>query len=214
MTDNAKFKGLRWVSSISGVPTPKMIRGRVASGYTGTINGGSGNIDINIGDPVKLLSTGYFAHAAGNEAAGNNGDAIWGVCGGVMPYYDGTVMQVSSRLPANTVYSTNFERQSFIQIIPVMGNRFEADCDDATTATTEAAYLAFIGENVDHRLTTASEPKTNVMLDISTHATTTAQWRIVDISQNRANVDFSGAFVKLIVECNEAQVVPYTATGV
>lgn len=214
MVDNAKYKNFRWVSSISGVPTPKMIRGRVASGYTGAINGGSGSIDLNIGEPVKLLSTGFFAHAAGNEASGNNADSIWGIIGGIMPYFDGTIMQVNNRLPFNTVYGTVLERQSFIDIIPVLGNRFEIDCDDNVTATTEAAYVAFIGENADHRLTTGSEPKTNCMLDISTHGTATAGWRIVDISQNKKNVDFSGQFVTLVVECNEAQVVPYTPTGV
>ena len=84
--------------------------------------------------------------------------------------------------------------------------------NDATTATTEAAYQAFIGENCSHIHTALSgglalTPK----LNISTHATTaTLDWRIVGIP-NRSVQDFTGANVELEVICNRPQ--SFTGAG-
>lgn len=213
MTDNNKgYGGFKWVRSHFGYSPPSTVACRVASAYSGAINGGS-TIDINIGDPVRWVSTGTVAHAAGNEAAGNNGQDIYGVVVGVMPYYDGTRMVPGFRLPAATTYGSVLERQSFVLVYPVAGQIFEIDVDDIVTATTEAGYIDLIGNNADHRLTTGSEPKTNCLLDISTAGTATAQWRIVDIAKTRANQDFSGAYVKLWVTCNETQIAPFVTTG-
>jgi hypothetical protein len=215
MADNLKFPGFRWSQSANGgkaMPAP--MRYPVATAYQGTINGGS-NIDINIGDPVKLLSTGYVAHSGGSESSGGNADNVFGIVVGIAPYWNGSVMTPSNVLPGGQgSYGTNFDRQSFVYVIPASAGTFEIDCDDSSTATTYAAYLALVGENTDHVLTTGSEPKTNCMLDISLHGTSTAQWRIVQISTTAANQDFSGKFVKLWVQANEGQQSIYTATGV
>ena len=84
--------------------------------------------------------------------------------------------------------------------------------NDATTATTEAAYQALVGENCSHIHTAASgglalTPK----LNISTHATTaTLDWRIIGIP-DRTSQDFSGANVDLEVVCNRPQM--FTGAG-
>ena len=214
MTDNLRsYPGFHWQRSLTGHTPPSPIVCRVASGYSGSINGGS-TIDINLGDPVRFVSTGTVAHAAGNEAAANAAEDIFGIVCNILPYWDGTKRTPGFRLPAGTTYGSVLERQSLVEVIPVAGQIFEIGVDDITTATTEAGYIAFIGENCDHRLTTGSEPKTNCLLDISTHGTATAQWRIVDISPNVANQDFSGANVRLWVTCNEAQNSAFSATGV
>lgn len=213
MTDNMRgFSGFRWVKSLFGDSPPSAQAVRVASGYTGAINGGT-TIDLNIGDPVRYVSTGTIAHAAGNEGA-SGGEDISGIVVGFLPYWDGYKRVPGWRLPANTVYGSILERQSYALIYPAVGHIWEVDVDDATTATTESGYVAFIGENCDHRLTAGSEPKTNCLLDISTHGTATAQWRIVNISQSVANQDFSGAYVKLYVTVNETQTAPFVTTGV
>lgn len=214
MTDNMRSMGggFKWVRSLFGHTPPSPVTCRVASGYSGSINGGS-TIDINLGDPVRFVSTGTVAHAAGNEG-GSGGEDIFGIVCNILPYWDGTRRVPGFRLPAGTAYGSVLERQSFVEVIPVAGQLFEIEADDVVTATTEAGYYAFIGENADHRLTTGSEPKTNCMLDISTHGTATAQWRIVNISQTVANQDFSGAYVKLYVTCNETQIAPFVTTGV
>lgn len=215
MADNSKgLPGFKWsVGANGGRSQPSPRRVPVASGYTGAINGGT-TIDINIGDPVRRLSTGMFAHAAGFEAAANAAETVWGICVAIAPYFDGTVITPGNKLPANTVYSTNLERQSFIYVIPAEAGLWEIDCDDKTTATTFAAYQALVGENCDHTFTIGSEPRTNCLLDISTHGTATAQWRIEDISLSMKNQDYSGSFVELIVAINEGQQSEFTATGI
>jgi len=215
MTDNMRaYAGFKWVRSLVGSTPPSSIPLRVASGYAGSINGGSGSIDINIGDPVRLLSTGYAVHAAGNEAAANAAEDIYGIVVAVLPYWDGQVKTFGNRLPYGTAYGSVLERQSYVLVYPAAGHIWEIEVDDATTATTEAGYTALIGENCDHRLTTGSEPKTNCLLDISTHVATTAQWRIHNISQSVANQDFSGAYVRLYVTCNETQLAPFVTAGI
>lgn len=214
MTDNLRgYPGFKWVRSLLGTNPPSAIPCRVASGYAGTINGG-GAIDLNLGDPVKLVATGTVAHAAGNEAAGGNGDPIYGIIVGFLPYWDGQKKVFNYRLPNNTVYGTNLERMSYVLVYPAAGNVWEIDVDDSVTATTEAAYIDLIGTNADHRFTTGSEPKTNCLLDISTASPATAQWRIHNVSGSAANQDYSGAYVKLEVTCNETQLAPFVTAGV
>ncbi len=99
-------------------------------------------------------------------------------------------------------------------VYPAAKQVFEIDVDDVVTATTEAGYMAFVGENCDHRLTAGSEPKSNCLLDISTHVTTTAQWRIVGVSPIVSNADFSGAYVRMLVTVNETQEAPYVTAGI
>lgn len=211
--NNGHIAGFRAVPR-NGANLPQPVRGLVASGYQGAINGGT-SIDINAGDPVRRLSTGYFEIADGSEGAGG-GETIWGVCIGFEPFYDSALgnMRLGDKLPGGAVYGTNFTRQSKILVQRVTDCDWEIDCDDATTATTEALYLALIGENCDHIFLTGSEPKSNCMLDISGHATTAAQWQILGISPSLANQDFSGLYVKLLVTINEGQIAPFSTTGV
>lgn len=215
MADNDKgFPGFKWSNAANGgKPCPSPRRVPVASGYTGAITGGT-TIDINVGDPVRRLSTGMFAHAGGFEMAGNNGETIWGIVVGIAPFFDGSVIKPGQKLPANTVYGTNLERQSYIYVVPAESGLWAIDVDDKVTATTFAAYQALVGENCDHTFVTGSEPRTNCLLDIATHVTTTAQWRIEDISLAAKNKDFSGSFVELIVSCVEGQQPEFTATGI
>ena len=215
MPDNMRaYPGFKWIRSLTSATPPSAIPVRVASGYTGAINGGS-TIDINIGDPVRLIADGTVVHAAGNEGA-SGGEAIYGIVVNILPYWDGQRKVFGNRLPANTVYGSLLERQSMVEIYPAFGHVWEIDVDDTVTATTESGYVALIGSNCDHRFTTGSEPKTNCLLDISTTGTATAQWRVVNISGNMANQDFAGAGVRMLVTCNEPQVatVGASATGV
>jgi hypothetical protein len=98
------------------------------------------------------------------------------------------------------------ERRSILDVIPAAGNYFEIDCDDASTATTYAAYLAFIGEAADHTFDVGTVERAgyaNPKLDISTHLNSAGQWKIVGVSRTMNNRDFTGLNVKLIVEINE-----------
>lgn len=208
MANNTAKYGFRWVRSLTNAGAPPKQAMRVASGYQAAPGGT--NVNLNVGDPVTLLSTGYVELAAANSGV------IYGVIVGIHPYYDGTRMTFGTKLPGNTVYGTVLERTSWVDVIPVQDQIFEVDVDDNTTATTEAGYLALVGENVDHVFTGASATTglAHPILDISTHNTTsTLQWRIVDLARI-PGMDFSGTRVKVEVTANVVRQAPYVTTGV
>jgi hypothetical protein len=98
-------------------------------------------------------------------------------------------------------------RQSRLRIIPVRGQLFRATCDENTTATTQAAYEAFVGENCEWNAGTAANGDSGAQLDISTHATTATAafvWRIENIPDKETQ-DFSGTLVSLVVSANLPQ---------
>lgn len=213
MANNNHSYGFRWVRSISGKPQPDVVRVPIASGLAPTA-GGTG-VGLHVGDPIQVLSTGYGTLAVGSEGTQT---FIFGVIHSFEPVFDGSVMQPTNKfISGSGVYSTNFSRQSFMNVIPVVDQIFEIDCDENTTATTYAAYLAFFGENTDHVLvadtTNASDPKADPKLDISLHNTTALQWRILDVSR-KVYQDYSGTNVSLQVTCNKVQQAPYQTTGV
>ena len=205
MADNRHKYGFRFYSSASGSGRPACVEALVASAYQANVGGGSTNVGISIGDPVDLLSTGFVELS--NDTATR--DTLWGV---VMGIANAKVdangkARPASYLPGATSYSLE-ETTSKLIVAPFGDNIWEIDVDDATTATTLAAYRAFVGENADFvyspDTTNSDRPRANPVLDISTHATTAAlHFRIVGVSKTRENADFSGANVKLLVQLNQ-----------
>lgn len=217
MADNPRKYGFRWVKSLTGrADSPPMVKYPLASGYAPTV-GGTG-VNLHAGDPMQILSTGYAGICIGTEGTQSR---LYGVIAGFSPEWDGSLMQPRDKhISGSGAYSTNFERQNFVYLIPFAGQLFELDCDDAVTATTYAAYLAFIGENCDMVLaadtTNAGDPRVTSQIDIATHAAATAtlQLRLEGISDTLENRDFSGNYVKLYVSANVTQQAPYYTTGV
>lgn len=206
MANNTYNYGFRWHSNFTGGEQPKPIRMRVASGYDAAPGGV--HVNLRVGDWVKETTDGTVILAVA-------GDALLGVISSINPYYDSGVgaMVYNDSLPyANGVYSTNLERESSVMVIPSNGVIWQAMCDDATTATTQAAYTAFIHENVD-LINAAVTGTAHPLIDISLHATTTAQFRIVDLLR-RPDVDYSGLYVPLLVTVNEGRLPPFSASGV
>lgn len=206
MADNLLRYGLRPIKGHFNSHPWSIQRMRVASGYSPTVSGN--NVNVNVGDVVKKVSDGTVALCAA-------GDQPYGVVDRIHPYFNGTRMTFGTNLPFNTVYGSNLERQSFVSIIPVENCIFEAVADDKTTATTQATYTGYIGENVDLINTGDTTNQTvNPMVDISTHNTTnTLTWRIVDIAP-RVDIDFTGLYVPLYIAANYSQDAPFTILGV
>lgn len=202
MADNRHLYGIRFFSSQSGSGRPACIEGIVASAYAGD-HGGS--VGITIGDPVDYLATGFMELT--NDTATR--DTLYGV---VMNIANAKIdangkARPTNYLPSGTTYSLE-ETTSKLTVAPFSDHFWQMDCDDAVTATTLAAYRAFVGENVDmvfsRDTSIADKPRCNPLLDISTHAATAAlMWRIVGVSKTRENADFSGNFVKLLVQLNQ-----------
>jgi hypothetical protein len=214
VANNAKKYGFRFVG-YGGISSdqPRIIRMPIVSGLQPSAS--ATNVDLRAGDPVKQLSTGGIDLAAA-------GDTVFGVILGFTTVWDGQKMAFRNKWPGGTSYGTTLtpaERRTYALIVLAHDAWFEVDADDNTTATTEAAYLALVGENCDHAVpadtTDSGNPKADPMLDISTHATTsTLGWRILGISTAVENKDFSGTQVKLIVTCNKVSTAPAgTATG-
>lgn len=220
MADNVSKYGFRYQGLTGGPGHLKPITKIVATAESFDVTGGLQNAALRAGDVVTLASTGGVTLCAGAETTPAN---PYGVVVGVMPYYDSTIgtsgaMRPSKSLPSDISWGTNLGRQSKLIIQPFLpGLVFEVDADDASTATTEAAYQALIGENVSMINTAAastSPPWVAPKIDISSHNTTaTLCFTIVGISPTLDNVDFSGANVKLLVTANIAQDGAYGLIG-
>lgn len=216
MANNQAQYGFRWVGNLYGMPYPKPMRGIAATGKNWNVNGDATNLNLNVGDPVFVTSSGVIDIAGGSEASGGTSIATVGIVVGFGPVYSGTRKVPQTFMQSGVAWGTNRENATDIYYIPVEMGMWECDCDDNVTATTRAAYQLFLGENVDSVLTPNDAGLlVNPLLDISSHATTsTLQWRIRDISPSILNADFSGTGVKLIVQINKGAAPMFTSTGV
>ena len=169
----------------------------VASAYQAAP--GAVNVPLRVGDPVVRVSDGTVALMTAGSAG-----KCYGVIVGVNQIFDSVLgcTRPSDRVPGGTTYS-GIPNQSRVSVALAHANYFEVDCDDAVTATTEAAYQAYRGENADISFTGVLNVGAFPKLDISTHNTTgTLQCNIVDVARTLENRDFSGANVKLKIQFN------------
>ena len=197
---NPVLYGFRYAGMQGGV-TPKPVACRVASAYQASKGG---NVHLHVGDPVVRISDGTVTIGA----VGNT--TIYGVVVSINPFFDSTINALNwanDYLPGGTTYAAQ-QNESIVMVQPVVPNvPWRCVVDDITTATTYAAYVAFIGENVDFAYNRITSPGTfaNPKLDISTHATTnTLQWRIQDVPRI-PGIDYAASNVELIVTCNNPQ---------
>lgn len=199
---NFTLGGLRWAKSRDGGKQP-VERGVVASAYA---------TGIFRGDPVKRVNDGTLAVAAA-------GDAVLGVCTGVMQYKasDGTI-RGGNFLPASTTYSGTGHlgnpQASIIFYTPVQRQVFEADVNAAVASL--AAAQTLVGNNFDVAAGaggSTTSGRSTYVIDHATAATTTAQFRLMEIVQDALNdvtaVNWKGLFE--VVESTEPA--PGTATG-
>ncbi len=213
MADNTRRYGFRWIRSIGGMPNPKPQRMRVASGYSPVV--GATPVNIQVGDPVLYTTTGTAIKGVGAEGTQTQ---TYGVCIGFGPRFDGSAMTPTNKYIYNTVYGSNLERQTYIYVVPVVGQLFEIDCD--ATITSQATAIGHIGANADYILTAdtsdANNPKMTPQLNVASinPATATLQLRIEDLSETMDNVDWTGAYTKLLVTFNRVQQAPYQTTGI
>lgn len=222
MANNTHVYGFRWANAFNSVSHPKPFEMAVASAANFTVSGDATNLNLNVGDPVKVNTDGTVSLCGGNEN-GQTSQPGWGVVVGMggQGFFNGTRMVRSPFLASGVTYGTNVDRQSKVLVVPFSAGTWEIDVDDNVTATTYLGYQAFIGENCDHRLAPNTigfldaQLAANPVLNIASHAaaTTTLSMRIVGVSQNLANQDFSGTFVKMLVAINKGAEPFYTNVG-
>ncbi len=171
-------------------------------------------------DIIIPVSDGTVAIAA----AADNGKLL-GVVTGCSYVYQGKRIP-SDFVPASTVISpttVGSPGASYVEYLPLTGDLvLYGQADEGTTAATLAAQIAMIGENVDIAVPGGASTTIGVStmcLDISTHATTTANFRIVGIEGytteglRLVGNDPTASRFGFLVVCNEGFLPPYTATG-
>ena len=201
----------------------------------GTFSGGEGvfpnpmiaevanNYGTAIGryDLLTAVSDGTVAAAA----AADNGKLV-GVAIGTS-YVTKGKRELFAPIPASTTFTpttVGSPNASLVQYYPLTVDLImEVDADDGTTFTTIATQIGAIQENCD--MTTGTPDATTGVsrycLDISTHATTTANFRIVGVRGYTLNGglhlldnDPTVTRFKFLVVCNEGILPGYTATGI
>jgi hypothetical protein len=205
MADNAVRYGFRFFRSRHGGFNAPVLEAWTATSASFDVNSGASNVVLGAGDVLLQQSTGAVTLAIGSE--GTDSTTILGVCCGIKQYYDtvkGVMTAAGPGIPSDLAWGTNLARQSRLYYIPADSAVFAVQVDDIVTATTQAEYEAFIGENCRFVNTGASgENRAKPKLDIATHATTnTFPWKIVGVQPAPPNVDFSGANVELLVISN------------
>ena len=207
--DNVKRYGFRWsIAGNGGKSCPNPLYYTVASGQNDTNDGAGFSVDLNVGDPVKMVNDGGVSLALTTEE-------VLGIITTISPYWDGTRMVFGNKLPNQTTWGTNEERRSYVGIVPATAGTWEIDCDDKVTATTKTAYELLIHLNTEHVVPgIAAQTSADPMLDISlVNTTNTLIWRIVGISRTLENQDFSGSYVKLLVQINVGEEAGFVATA-
>lgn len=210
MADNLHIYGFRPYKPRSGQGFVAPIALTVATGQD-DVDDAAQSVHIRPGDPLKLLSTGGVSVALTTEEVAY-------ICAGILPYWsasDGT-MVFGKHYPNQTAWGTIEARRGYVLGWRVDAYTWEIDCDDAVTATTKAAYVALINENCPfvvpgNTATGYADP----FADISLHdpADVDDSLRIVGISDSIHNRDFSGNYVKILVDWNMSDVAGWPAAG-
>jgi len=206
---NTHRYGFRFVRSISGADTPQTFTFPIATAYAPTTVVGAGtSVNLNIGDPVKLLEDGTIGLVqAGQDVSGANADSddyAFGIIAGFPRVIVGGYPRPGSFYTTGTTYTGGISSDSapLVTVIPVEGNIFEIDAAAAPSPATLAGAMAYVGMTATMTytvLTTGTgQPKANPLLDLSTAAAGGAnqlQLQILGLGKAAYTQDFTAANV-------------------
>jgi hypothetical protein len=201
--------GFRPVGTVDGTPMPATVIREVANNYATALF--QGDILIHVSDGTVAQG-----------AAANNGLLAFVAVG--FTYVVDSKRQAKKYVPANTTFSPTTVgsiNATWVECMPITPNLLmEVDGNAAAPTPTVAGVIGLIGENCDLATTTGDTVygQSTMTLDLSTHATTTANFRVFGLSQypegRLLQNDVTASRVKFLVTCNEGFWPPYTATGV
>ena len=201
--------GFRFVRSISGNDTPQIFTYPIATAYAPTTIVGAGtSVNLNIGDPVKLLEDGTLGLVqAGQDVSGANADSddyALGIIAGFPRVIVAGSPRPGSFYTSGTAYTGGISSDNapLVAVIPVEGNIFEIDAAAAPSPATLAGAMAYVGmtATMTYSVLTAGmgQPKANPLLDLSTAAAGGAnqlQLQIVGLGKAAYTQDFTAANV-------------------
>lgn len=211
--------GFRYVRSLSGNECPQIITLPIASGYTpGTVNGGGTTVNMNIGDPVRLVEDGTVQLVQTAQDVSGQDDDSDDFCYGVIVGFPRIIVNSSPRpgsfYTSGTTYSGGIGGDSapLVSIIPAAGNIFELDLDAAPTVQTLSGLMALVGGVATMAysvLTTGNgQPKANPLVSKSSvvfASNNQLQLQIVGVGKSAYTCDFTAANCPLQVMWNTLQ---------
>lgn len=222
---NNHIYGFRFHRSLHGADTPTVFTFPIASGYQpGTVNGGGTNVNLNIGDPVRLVEDGTVQLVqTAQDASGQDADSddfCYGIVIGFPRVVVGGFPRPGSFYTGGTTYSGGIGGDSapLVAVIPAAGNIFELDLDAAPTVTTYSGLLANVGAvaTMSYSVLTSGsgQPKANPLISKTSIAFAGAnqlQLQIVGIGKRAAQQDATSAFCTYQVMWNTLQLAIPTA---
>lgn len=211
--------GFRFVRSLSGNDTPQILTLPIASGYQpGTVNGGGTNVNLNIGDPVRLVEDGTVQLTQTAQDVSGQDDDSDDFCYGVVVGFPRVIVGGSPRpgsfFTGGTTYSGGIggDTAPLVSIIPAAGNIFEVDLDAAPSVTTLSGLMALVGGvgtmSYSVLTTGTGQPKANPLLSRSSIVFATAnqlQLQVVGIGKSAFSCDFTAANIPMQVMWNTLQ---------
>jgi len=213
LANNHRY-GIRFVRSISGNDTPQIFTFPIATAYAPTTVVGAGtSVNLNIGDPVKLLEDGTIGLVqTGQDSAGANTDSddfAFGIIVGFPRVIVGGYPRPGSFYTTGTTYTGGIGSDSapLVSVIPVAGNIFEIDANAVVGAGTKGACLAVVGQTARIAYSVLStgngQPKANPLLNVADFAAGGAnqlQLAVLGLGKAGDAMDFSATNVTFQVQ--------------
>lgn len=209
---NITFGGFRPIQTLSGAPLPKQMYKEVANNYA---------TPIRTYDAIAVTTDGTLIIAAAATAG-----AIVGYVEGAS-YVNADGVRVGKRyLPKNTTFTPTTVGSQNASIIAFTPSTVDVVCkaqaDEGTTFATIATQISALMENCDiaDATATTNQDYSSQCIDISTHATATFNFRLVNIpgyslgGLKLLNNDPTASRFEFQVVCNESVWPIGTATGV
>lgn len=206
---NTHRYGFRFARGVSATDPPAIFTIPIATGYAPTTIVGAGtSVNLNIGDPVRLLEDGTIGLVqAGQDVAAANADSddyALGIVVGFPRVLVGGYPRPGSFYTSGTAYTGGIgsDNAPLVSIIPVEGNVFELDSAAAPSPATLSGALAYTGMTaaMSYSVLTSGngQPKANPLLDLSTAVAGGAnqcQLVIVGLGKSGYTQDFTAANV-------------------
>ncbi len=211
--------GFRFLKNRWGGDTPELYTGFFANAYTPNVTGAT-TCNVNAGDPVRMMNSGAFQLTEPGELDDDDAnERTFGIVVGFPQVLISGGVRPNAFYPTGTVYGTNLNAQTLVQVIPVEGCVFEIDT--ATTSAsfdTKAEFQAIINSVCSFSYTqintTTNNPKANPMAALSfAESTETRQLRVVGLGRGFDQYDLTLANVPLQVVFNQVQASPWRITG-
>lgn len=222
---NTHIYGFRWHRALSGAETPQVMTLPIATGYQpGTINGAGTNVNINIGDPIRLAEDGTVQLVqTAQDVTGKSQDSddfCYGIVLGFPRVVVGGFPRPGSFYTGATSYTGGIggDNAPLCAFIPAAGNIFEIDMDAAPTVQTLSGLMANVGAvaTMAYSVLTSGtgQPKANPLLSKASIVFASAnqlQLQIVGVGKRAYTQDFTAANCTYQVMWNTLQMAIPTA---